>query len=130
MASLFPNRGRVIGGTASALALLGFGVLSRNAQAAFTYPGCPAVTEADFKYVAVVGRSASVAGLTGGAVAKPLAIDATLADPIHMAFDMQANNKANVYWVERKGKIKLFDATAAAVSTVGSIPVNTGNDGG
>jgi cytochrome c len=130
MAPLYQKAGGVIGGTASALALLSLGLLSQAAQAAFTYPGCKDVTEADFKYQAVVGRSTAVAGLKGGAVTKPLAVDGSLADPIHMAFDMQADNKANVYWVERKGKIKLFDATANTVATVGSLAVNTGNDGG
>jgi hypothetical protein len=132
MPSFFPNTGRALRGAVSALAIFGIGLLSRNAHAAFTYPGCKDVTEADFRYVALVGRSATVASLKGGAVTKPLAVDATLSDPIHMAFDMQANNKTNVYWVERKtGKIKLYDATAATVSTVGTVPgVNSSGERG
>ncbi|MEO7959716.1 MAG: PQQ-dependent sugar dehydrogenase, partial [Fibrobacteria bacterium] len=130
MATFFQNTGRIIGGTASALAMLSLGILSQTAHAAFTYPKCDDVTEANFKYQALVGRSATISGISGGAVTKPLAVDASFADPIHMAFDMQANNKTNVYWVERKGKIKLFDGTALTVTTVGSLAVNTGNDGG
>ncbi|MEO7957827.1 MAG: hypothetical protein ABIW76_14165, partial [Fibrobacteria bacterium] len=88
MVVFFQNTGRAIGGAASALAMLSLGILSPNAHAAFTYPGCKDVTEADFKYQALVGRSATVTGISGGAVAKPLAVDASFADPIHMAFDM------------------------------------------
>lgn len=79
-------------------------------------PGCTEVTEKEFRYVKVVTKTAGS--------------DPNMGEPLKLAFDLQAGNKVDIYWVERLGKVKLFDATRNAVSTVGTIPVFTGGENG
>jgi cytochrome c len=92
-------------------------LLAGSAAAKFPNPpGCTDVTDSQFKYVKVVTK-------TSGS-------DPNLGEPLKMAFDLKAGNKVDIYWVERHGALKLFDATQNKVSTVGTLSVFTGNEWG
>ena len=99
----------------------------RPSYAAFTYQNCTDLAATDFKEVVLVGRSASVNGIT------PLAVDATLLEPvgIYVAKD------GKVYWAERtsdgnnhtataNGKVKVFDPSNNTVTTVLTLNVSGG----
>lgn len=107
-AARLAGRIRKAGGRFQKMALLA-AVLVSGAQAQWTYPGCDAVTDAHFKYDLVLKRGA--------------APDAGLDEPIKMAFDMDAAGKVDIYYVERKGKLKRFNAAAGTVETLGSLDV-------
>jgi cytochrome c len=101
----------------SALSLvLAAGLAPLFAQGRFSLASCPDVAESQFKYVPLVGKATSTQ-------TKALAIDATLAEPIHMAFDMQAGNKVDVYFTQRNGAVKKFSGADNTLSTVGTITV-------
>jgi cytochrome c len=80
------------------------------AVAQFTTPDCPNVAENEFKLVKVVSRAP--------------ASDPTLQELTKMDFVMQANGKVDIYFIERSGKLKRYDATANKVSVAGQLVVN------
>lgn len=85
------------------------------ASAAFgqwEYPGCENVTDANFKYETVLKRGS--------------APDPTLDEPIKMAFDMDASGKVDIYYVERRGKLKRFNAANGSVDVLGTLDVFKG----
>lgn len=92
---------------------------SRAASAAFAYPGCDDAAESQFRYVPVVGRSAAIP--VGKAAQAPLAVDNGLLEPLHLAFDSRPDGKADIYWIERGGAVKRFDAGSSAVSALGTV---------
>lgn len=75
--------------------------------ARFTWPGCADYQESEFRYVRVVTRT----------------LDPTLSEPLKVAFDRLPDGKVDVYFVERHGKVKRFDATRNVVVTLGSLDV-------
>ena len=68
--------------------------------------GCSAVTEAEFTTTTVVNRAAG------------------LDEPIKMDFDPISKDVVDIYWVERKGAVKRYDATAKAVVVLGTVAHN------
>jgi cytochrome c len=92
-------------------------------QGQFSFPGCADIAESQFKYVPLVGKSTSTQ-------TKALAIDNALSEPIHMAFDLQANNKVDVYFTQRDGTVKKFSGADNTVSTIGNITVTTSSEMG
>lgn len=76
------------------------------------YAGCENVTDADFKYETVLKRGA--------------APDPALDEPIKMAFDMDAAGKVDIYYVERRGKLKRFNAASGSVDLLGTLDVFKG----
>jgi cytochrome c len=100
-------------------AVLAFGPALPAAFAAFTYPGCDDAAESQFRYVPVVGRGSSYPTESGNKA--PLATDPTLSEPLHMAFDSRPDGKADLYWTERLGSVKRFDASVNTVSLVGTL---------
>jgi cytochrome c len=78
---------------------------------AWQYPGCPEVTDNDFREVNLITK-----------VDDPL-----LQEPIEMAFDPVYDNQGtmhvNFYFVERRGRIKFYDAQNDAVSVIGTLDV-------
>ncbi len=88
-----------------------------NAEAAFTYAGCDDVAESQFKYAAVIARSDALTGgfAAAAATTKPLAVDNTLLEPIHLAFDSRADGKTDIYWIERAGTVTKFTLNASGM---------------
>jgi cytochrome c len=83
------------------------------AQVSWTYPGCPAVTDADFKVDTLLRRS--------------IAPDPQLAEPDKLAFDMDSEGNVDVYFTEiRPGNIKRYNAKTKTVTTLAKLPVWTG----
>jgi cytochrome c len=99
---------------------LGPGLAALPSRAAFTYPGCPEAAESQFRYVPVVGRGSSYQTENGNKA--PLVVDATLEEPLHMAFDSRPDGKADLYWTQRTGAVTRFDAGANSVSSLGNVP--------
>lgn len=99
------------------------------AQAAFTYPGCVDAAESQFQYVPVVGQRDPVS--VGSPVKKPLAVDPGLLEPLHLDFDLKADGKVDLYFVEKTGAVKYFDAAANTVALLGNVPgISTGGEMG
>jgi len=80
--------------------------VSNNSWAAYpTWPSCPALTNNDFREVVLVNQS----------------IDNSLLEPVKMAFDMNALGNVDIYFVERRGKIKKYTATTATTGVVSTL---------
>ncbi len=73
-----------------------------------TYKGCSA-TDTDFTYTKLVTGSAQ---------------------PLKVAFDLQPNNAVDLYFVEKGGVLKMRTASTGLVTTLGYLPVATGNEDG
>jgi cytochrome c len=83
------------------------------AQTSWTYPGCPAVTDADFKVDTLLRRG--------------IAPDPQLAEPDKMAFDMDAEGNVDVFFTEiRPGNIKRYNGKTKTVTTLVKLPVWSG----
>jgi cytochrome c len=99
-----PNQGANIMKTA-------FGLIFALAGGLFaqypTYPGCANLKETDFKEVKLFSR----------------ADDATMDEPMRMDFYQDNQGNVNIYWVERAGRIKYYDAVAKTVKLVGRLDV-------
>jgi cytochrome c len=104
---------RTVTAAAFALALL---LPARTVTAAFTWPGCGAVAESEFKYQAIIGRRAATA---------PKLVDTSMLEPIKMAFQMQPDNSVDIYWVERGGAIKRYIAAQNKAVNLGKLGVFT-----
>jgi cytochrome c len=101
-------------------------------NAALTYPGCSDLAGSDFKEVVLVGRTATVGGVTA------LAVDANLLEPV----GLYVHPDGKVYWAERFmagnshsaqnsfGKIKMFNPSNNTVTTVLNLPAAAGATGG
>ena len=76
-------------------------------EAKFTWPNCADFKESDFRYVKVVTRT----------------VDPTLDEPLKVAFDDMPDGKTDIYFVERHGKVKRYDAARNAVVVLGELDV-------
>jgi cytochrome c len=94
-----------------------------GAQGLFSYPGCADVTESQFKYVPLVGKTASTQ-------TKALAIDNNLKEPIHMAMELRADKQVDIYFTQRNGTIKKYVAGQATVDSIGQIAVSNSGEMG
>lgn len=84
-----------------------------QAQSSWTYPGCPAVTDADFKIDTLLRRG--------------IAPDPNLAEPDKMAFDMDPEGNVDVYFTEiRPANIKRYNGKTKTVTTLAKLPIWTG----
>lgn len=90
------------------LALALCGVTASWAQ--WKYPGCDDATNASFKYEILAQRN------------QPS--DPGLDEPLKMAFDMDAAGKVDVYYVERKGKAKVFEAATGKSRVIADFDVD------
>jgi cytochrome c len=85
-------------------------VLQAGAQAKWSYPNCPDVTDADFKIDTLMRRS--------------IAPYPDLAEPDKLAFDMDAQGNVDVYFTEiRPANIKHYNPRTKAVTTLITLPV-------
>ncbi len=109
--------------------ILATGLAAQAAHAAFTYPDCPDAAESQFRYVPVVGSHDPTAN--AGANTKPMVVDPGMLEPLHLAFDSRPGDKTDIYYVEKTGAIKRYDAVANTVSLVGNAPgISTGGEMG
>lgn len=72
-----------------------------------TYPGCANLKESDFREVKLFN----------------LDDDLSMNEPMRMDFHQDDQGNTNIYFVERAGKIKYYDAVAKAVKVVGALDV-------
>jgi cytochrome c len=77
------------------------------AQAQFAYEDCEDWQPSDFRYVKLVSQ----------------VTDSTLREPVRMAFDHRGEGKSDIYFAERHGKIKRWDALTNEVSVLGELDV-------
>jgi hypothetical protein len=75
-----------------------------------TYKGC-AATDADFERTELVPL-----GTTNG--------------PLKMSFDERENSLVDIYFIEKSGNLKKYDAVTKAVTVLGKINCATGNEDG
>lgn len=90
---------------AAALAAILSAAVSASAQ--FTTPDCPDWRIGDFQYVNLIS----------------LATDSTLREPVRMAFDYRGGGKSDIYFAERHGKIKRWDAVENRITVLGELDV-------
>lgn len=91
------------------------------ARAELSWPGCAPLKPDEFKMVRLVGKSATNS---------PQVVDATLEEPVKLAFDTDADGGADVYWVERRGAVKKFSGATRTVTLLGKLSPATGNEDG
>lgn len=72
-----------------------------------TFPGCTDLKDSDFKEVKLL----------------TLANDPTMNEPMRMDFHQDAQGNINIYWVERAGRIKYYDAVTKSMKLVGQLDV-------
>lgn len=77
------------------------------ARADFSYSGCPAFKMEEFRYVKLIDQSK----------------DATLNEPVRLAFDYRGEGKSDIYFAELDGKIKRWDAVRNEMSVLGELDV-------
>ena len=91
------------------------GGIIQNSNAALTWPGCTDATDAQFKVTTLVNRTTH-----------------QIDEPMKMAFDLvagpgeDAKDKVDIYFTERMGKVRKFDAKQNKVITLGTLDVNPG----
>lgn len=69
-------------------------------RAAFTAPDCPDWKPGEFRYVKLINRS----------------VDSTLDEPLKLATALREDGKADIYFIERHGSVKRWDAGTNKVS--------------
>jgi len=83
-----------------------------------TYPGCANLSSNDFNKIELFNRTGANSAL---------ATDNSLTEPVQMDMHaVYANGKidhVDVFFVERKGKVKMFDGATKKVSVIGTINV-------
>jgi cytochrome c len=85
------------------------------AIAQFTYPNCDATADKDFTVTTVISRTNS----------------SDIFEPLKMDFQRDADGNTDIYFIERGGKLKLYEAKTKTVRVLGSIPsLETGGEDG
>ncbi|MDB5047043.1 MAG: hypothetical protein JWO30_114 [Fibrobacteres bacterium] len=84
------------------------------ALSAFSYAGCPDVTDADFKVTTLVSH----------------ATNPETSEPLKLAFDMDAAGNVDVYFVQRFGLLRKYDAAKKTVVNLAKFTVPTGGSDG
>lgn len=115
---------RSVSGITWAVQLLAAGLLWLPAAAQFTHPACPDLKATDFRIEEIFNRT----GQHG-----VLASDSQLSEPVQ--FDIHAVKRGDttvmdIYFVERKGLVKHYDAAAGRINTLGSISTRGRLDNG
>lgn len=78
-------------------------------RADFTAEGCPAWKPSEFRYVKVVTK----------------AVDPELNEPIKVALHQKAEGQVDIYFVERHGKVKRWNAATQTVTTLATLDLWT-----
>ena len=77
------------------------------------YPGCSAPKDADFSMTTMVTRQAG-----------------NLNEPLKLDFDMDDQGKVDIYFIEKAGKLRKYDAATKAVMTLGTLNVHVQDEYG
>lgn len=85
------------------------------------YPGCADVTDADFKQTVLVGRTGELG---------PKVTDAGLTEPMEMDLLDDGAGGVDVYFTQRTGELKYYDASENKVKQLGKFAVSTVSDCG
>ncbi len=108
-------------------------LLALSAHAQYIYPGCDTLRSTDFTTVELFNKMGTNSAL---------ATNSGLVEPVQFDLENVKNTAGdsvlytNIYFVERKGKVKFYDAVAKKVDSVGYIPnwayqsANNANDNG
>ncbi len=88
-------------------------LLAYGAAPAAPYPGCAAPAESEFRLTTIVTRQAG-----------------NLNEPLKLAFDMADPSKPDIYFVEKGGNLRKYDAATQAVTTLGKISVHVQDEYG
>ncbi len=75
-------------------------------HAQFTYPNCAPTADKDFSVTTVISRTNS----------------ADIFEPLKMDFQMDDQGNVNIFFIERKGALKYYDAKTKLVRVLGTIP--------
>lgn len=95
---------------------VGVALLAGGAQAQFTYPNCSNAVDGDFQVTTVINRETN---------------DRSILEPLKMDFVKNADGTADIYYIQRLGAIKRYDAKTKTVTQLGLIDsVQTGNEDG
>jgi glucose/arabinose dehydrogenase len=109
---------------ASVVAAAIAGTFALPARAQFTYPGCDNLASSNFQFTELFNRT----GTPAANVTNP-----TGTEPVQMAIQGVWSGDSilytNVYWVERKGKVKFYDGLAKTIDSVGYIATWAGQSG-
>jgi cytochrome c len=89
------------------LSALALGLLAHPAAAKWSIPECPDIQRSEFRYVKLVTKS----------------VDPTLDEPLKAAFEKKPGGLVDIWFIERHGKVKRYDAAAKTVSVVGALDV-------
>ena len=88
---------------------------------ALSYPECGEISDTDFKQVFLIGKTNML---------EPLIVDESLNEPIEMALTSDGEGGADIYFTERFGTLKFFDASENTVDSIGHLTVATNADCG
>jgi cytochrome c len=91
------------------LAFLALPFLASRAEAKFATPDCPDVKESEFRYSKLV----------------TIGNDTSLNEPLKMAFDLRDDNKVDVYFIERHGRVKRWNAASNTITLLASLDTYT-----
>jgi cytochrome c len=79
-----------------------------SASKAWSQGNCGPVSNSEFRSVVLATR-----------------VSATLDEPLKMAFDQDAQGRVDVYFAERKGKVRKYEAATQQVVTLGTVPTSS-----
>jgi glucose/arabinose dehydrogenase len=90
-----------------------------GAQAQFSYPGCTDLATADFQTTELFNKTGANSALaTNAGLVEPVQFD------IHGVMNTAGDSVlyTNIYFVERKGKVKFYNGLTKVVDSIGFIP--------
>jgi cytochrome c len=90
-----------------------FGLLFSSYVTAFAYPGCATLTDTDFRMTTLATRAT-----------------ANLNEPLKMSFDMSADGKVDIYFIEKGGNLRKFDGATQGILTLGKLNVHVQDEYG
>jgi glucose/arabinose dehydrogenase len=79
-----------------------------------TFNGCSDLKDGDFRETRLLSRTE----------------DPTMDEPMKMDFYQDAQGNVNIYWIERAGRIKYYDAAAKTMKLVGQLDVHFAEESG
>ena len=80
----------------------------------WSFPNCNVLSDNDFKQVVLVGKTP---------LHNPLVEDISLLEPIELDFAEDGEGNVDVYFCERRGTLKMYDASENTIIVVGTLDV-------
>lgn len=87
--------------------LLALAAAAAPAGADFSHPDCPDIDPSEFRYERLISRAS----------------DSTLDEPVRIAMDYRGGGKSDIYFAERHGRIKKYDAETGRIHVLGELDV-------